>query len=58
VVAESVARSRYGAVLLERSAFGDGRTVCSRRSSGKYALSGSLTIASDDRGHAERWRAC
>jgi glycine/D-amino acid oxidase-like deaminating enzyme len=56
-------RSRgYGAVLIEREAFGDGQTI---RSQGmihgglKYALSGSLTAASEAlAAMPERWRAC
>ena len=52
----------YGAVLLERSAFGDGQTVCSQgmiHGGLKYALSGSLTTASEAiAAMPERWRAC
>ena len=52
----------YSAVLIERTAFGDGQTI---RSQGvihgglKYALSGSLTAASEAlAAMPERWRAC
>lgn len=52
----------YSAVLLERSAFGDGQTICSQgmiHGGLKYALGGALTGASEAIAEMPaRWRRC
>jgi glycine/D-amino acid oxidase-like deaminating enzyme len=52
----------YSAVLIERSAFGDGQTICSQgmiHGGMKYALGGALTGASEAiAAMPARWRSC
>ena len=52
----------YSAVLIERSAFGDGQTICSQgmiHGGLKYALGGTLNAASEAiAAMPARWRAC